>query len=237
MARRPVSNPLALAVLACLWEKPMYPYEITTTLRKRGKDDSIRLNFGSLYSVIKSLEKHGFITEQRAEREGNRPERTVYEITDDGRTEARDWLRQILAVPDREYPTLEAGLSLVALVEPGEAADLLRARVATLDTTIVHRQAVLERTRHAGLPEMLAIEADYHLTLLRAEREWVARLVERLDAGTVGGQDVWSRMHALLAAGRPADEVEGEVLRAIGPDHLAELDEISEAARLEPPGP
>ena len=45
MSKRPVSNPLALAVLACLWERPMYPYEMTTTLRERGKEDSIRLNF------------------------------------------------------------------------------------------------------------------------------------------------------------------------------------------------
>jgi len=216
MVRRPVSNPLALAVLACLWEKPMYPYEITTTLRRRGKDDSIRLNFGSLYSVIKSLEKHGLITEQRAEREGNRPERTVYEITDDGRTEAHEWLRQILAVPEREYPTLEAGLSLVGLLGPAEVADLLRARVATLEAELVHRQAVRDRTREAGLPEMLAIEADFHLALLSAERDWVDHLVARIDAGTLGGQQLWTRMHEMLAAGRPADEVEGEVLREIG---------------------
>ncbi|WP_227994385.1 PadR family transcriptional regulator [Luteimicrobium xylanilyticum] len=230
-----MSNPLALAVLACLWEKPMYPYEITTTLRRRGKDDSIRLNFGSLYSVIKSLEKHGLITEQRAEREGNRPERTVYEITDDGRTEAHEWLRQILAVPEREYPTLEAGLSLVGLLGPAEVADLLRARVATLEAELVHRQAVRDRTREAGLPEMLAIEADFHLALLSAERDWVDHLVARIDAGTLGGQQLWTRMHEMLAAGRPADEVEGEVLREIGAEHLAELDEIANGAPHAPP--
>jgi len=236
MVRRPVSNPLALAVLACLWEKPMYPYEITTTLRQRGKDDSIRLNFGSLYSVIKSLEKHGLIAEQRAEREGNRPERTVYEITDDGRTEAHDWLREILAVPDREYPTLEAGLSLVALLEPAEAADLLRARVATLETTIVQRQTVRERTRDAGLPEIFAVEADYHLALLQAEHDWVEHLVTRLDAGTVGGQDLWTRMHEMLASGRPAEEIQGELLDELGVDNLAALDEIAADAAHAPPG-
>jgi DNA-binding PadR family transcriptional regulator len=236
MVRRPVSNPLALAVLACLWEKPMYPYEITTTLRQRGKDDSIRLNFGSLYSVIKSLQKHGLIVEQRAEREGNRPERTVYEITDDGRTEAHDWLREILAVPEREYLALEAGLSLVALLEPPEAADLLRARAATLDTTIASRRAVLERTRDAGLPEIFAVEADYHLALLEAEREWVGRLVERLDAGTVGGQEMWTRMHALLATGKPADQVQEELLDEIGAANLATLDEIATGVAHAPPG-
>jgi DNA-binding PadR family transcriptional regulator len=214
----------------------MYPYEITTTLRQRGKDDSIRLNFGSLYSVIKSLQKHGLIVEQRAEREGNRPERTVYEITDDGRTEAHDWLREILAVPEREYLALEAGLSLVALLEPPEAADLLRARAATLDTTIASRRAVLERTRDAGLPEIFAVEADYHLALLEAEREWVGRLVERLDAGTVGGQEMWTRMHALLATGKPADQVQEELLDEIGAANLATLDEIATGVAHAPPG-
>ena len=79
MSKRPVANPLALAVLSCLWERPMYPYEMTTNLRERGKEDSIRLNFGSLYAVIKSLEKHGLIVATHTEREGNRPERIVYE--------------------------------------------------------------------------------------------------------------------------------------------------------------
>src|SRR3954468_4265758 len=88
IAKRGVSNPLALAVLACLWERPMYPYEMTTTMRERGKEDSIRLNFGSLYSVIKSLEKNGYIGVAQTEREGNRPERVVYAITETGRREA-----------------------------------------------------------------------------------------------------------------------------------------------------
>ena len=64
MTRRPVSNPLALAVLGCLAERPMHPYEISTTLRSRGKEQSIRLNYGSLYSVVESLQKHRLIVAQ-----------------------------------------------------------------------------------------------------------------------------------------------------------------------------
>jgi len=52
MSKRRVSNLLALAVLACLVERPMHPYEISTTLRTRGKEQSIKLNYGSLYSVV-----------------------------------------------------------------------------------------------------------------------------------------------------------------------------------------
>ena len=51
------ANPLALAVLACLYERPMHPYEVAQTLRSRAKHESIRLNFGSLYGVVEQLEK------------------------------------------------------------------------------------------------------------------------------------------------------------------------------------
>ena len=84
MTRRRVSNPLALAVLSCLAERPMHPYEISTTLRTRGKEKSIRLNYGSLYAVVDSLQKHGLIETKETLREGRRPERTVYDITPAG---------------------------------------------------------------------------------------------------------------------------------------------------------
>jgi DNA-binding PadR family transcriptional regulator len=79
--KRRVSNLLALAVLACVAERPMHPYEISTTLRTRGKEQSIKLNFGSLYSVVDSLLRHGLVQAQGTASEGRRPERTVYAIT------------------------------------------------------------------------------------------------------------------------------------------------------------
>ena len=57
MAARRRNNPLALAVLMCLYERPMHPYEVATTLRQRHKNESVRLNYGSLYAVVGSLEK------------------------------------------------------------------------------------------------------------------------------------------------------------------------------------
>jgi DNA-binding PadR family transcriptional regulator len=89
MARRKVSNPLALAVLSCLAERPMHPYEMSTTMRERGKHESIKLNYGSLYSVVESLQKHGLIAPRETVKDGRRPERTVYEITSAGRLRVR----------------------------------------------------------------------------------------------------------------------------------------------------
>ena len=83
--KRTVPNPLALAVLALLYERPMHPYEMVTTMRERGKHESVKLRYSSLYSVVEALERADLIVPRETERAGRRPERTVYAITEAGR--------------------------------------------------------------------------------------------------------------------------------------------------------
>jgi len=99
MAPNNRSNPLALAVLSCLYERPMHPYEVAQTLRHRAKHESIKLNYGSLYNVVEGLEKRGFIRVTETVREGRRPERTIYEITETGSREFIDWLSALITTP------------------------------------------------------------------------------------------------------------------------------------------
>src|SRR6266480_4573010 len=112
------TNPLALAVLACLSERPMHPYEMAATMRTRGQDQSIRLNYGSLYGVVENLLKRGLVEEQEVVREGRRPERTVYRITDEGRDEVEAWMAELLGRAAKEFPQFEAGLSLMGVLRP-----------------------------------------------------------------------------------------------------------------------
>ena len=74
MATR-IANPLALAVLALLFERPMHPYEMAATLKERHKEESIKLRYGSLYTVIELLLARGYIRAIATSREGKRPER------------------------------------------------------------------------------------------------------------------------------------------------------------------
>jgi DNA-binding PadR family transcriptional regulator len=200
MSKRPVSNPLALAVLSCLWERPMYPYEMTTSMRERGKEDSIRLNFGSLYSVIKSLEKHGLIAVAQTEREGNRPERIVYEITDAGRREADEWLRELIDTPAKEYPAIETGLSLMAMLPPATVAELLEKRLERLDAEIACREAQLTGEA-AAVPELFMVEFHFKTAMLAAERTYLAQLSTRIRSRSIEGFGMWEQLHALLAQG------------------------------------
>ncbi|MDX6428839.1 MAG: hypothetical protein QOE54_1205, partial [Streptosporangiaceae bacterium] len=95
--RRKVANPLALAVLAFLLMEPMHPYELGRRLQETDKDRSFKYNRGSLYMVVKQLRKAGFIIEQETVRDTQRPERTVYALTGEGRQELHDWLCDLVA--------------------------------------------------------------------------------------------------------------------------------------------
>jgi DNA-binding PadR family transcriptional regulator len=54
----------------------MHPYEMAATLRQRHKKDSIKLRYGSLYTLIDLLAARGLISAKTTSRAG-RPQRTV----------------------------------------------------------------------------------------------------------------------------------------------------------------
>jgi DNA-binding PadR family transcriptional regulator len=193
--RRKVGNLLALSLLTLLTERPMYPYEMATLLRERGKDNAIKVNWGSFYTVVQNLEKYGFIEAVEVVREGRQPERTTYQITDTGRAELMDWLRELLSVPEREHNSFEAALGESAVLPPDELIGLLQQRLAALEETNDLIQAELA-TLVTQVPRLFLIESEYYLAQRRAEEEWVRGLLKEFTGGTFPGLEAWRRFHA-----------------------------------------
>jgi DNA-binding PadR family transcriptional regulator len=210
---RATSNPLALAVLACLHEQPMHPYEMASTMRERGKEHSIKLNYGSLYTVVDNLAKHGLIEAVEARREGRRPERTVYQLTEAGRARLNAWMAELLSTPVKEYPQFEAALSLLPVLHPDTVLDLLRLRARALEKQISQERVMLEAASKAGLPRLLLIEAEFHLALRDTELTWVRNLASDLAAGTLEGQDGWRQVFETGQA--PEWEIDAAALDAL----------------------
>jgi DNA-binding PadR family transcriptional regulator len=194
--RRRISNLLALALLNLLMQRPMYPYEMASTLRHRGKDEAIKINWGSLYTVVQNLEKNGFIEAVEVVREGRQPERTTYRITAAGRAELKDWLRELLGEPEREYSRLEAGLGDAGNLPPDEVAALLRQRLGVLDKANEETAASLKLLIESQqVPRLFLVENEYYLAMRKAEAEWVRGLLAEFDDGTFPGLDFWQAMH------------------------------------------
>jgi DNA-binding PadR family transcriptional regulator len=203
MPRRNRTNPLALAVLICLYERPMHPYEVAGTLRQRHKDESVRLNYGSLYAVVSSLERRGLIVAQDTEREGRLPERTIYRLTDAGAVEAHDWLAELLEIPVKEYPALGAALSFLAALSPAEAVSLLEQRAERLELALAQSRASLELAQQHGLPRLLWVEAEFGGELRASELEFVRRLAAEISAGSLDGIEWWRAIHSGAAPAQP----------------------------------
>jgi DNA-binding PadR family transcriptional regulator len=189
-------TPLALAVMTLLMEGPMHPYEMKSKMKERGHDQVIRLKGGSIYDTVERLEEGGFITSQAPSREGRRPERTVYAITESGREEITAWMREMLAQPVNDYPQFAAALAFLAVLDKDEVVRLLRARTAVLESQIARNERVLEDLQKIQrIPRLFLVEAEYGVVVSRAEVEWVRSLIQDIENGTL-----WithEEMHAL----------------------------------------
>jgi len=212
------ANPLALAVLALLFERPMHPYEMAATLKQRHKEESIKLRYGSLYTVIELLLARSLIRATATSREGKRPERTVYALTDAGYDELLDWMRDLIRDPAKEYPQFEAGLCLLAVLPPDEAVALLRDRATHLAGQVAALEAQLAEVAQQDLaalagprelppelrgvkefPPLFTVEAEYRLALLKAEHAFVTELVRRIVEEGWGPVDMWRDVQAAAA--------------------------------------
>jgi DNA-binding PadR family transcriptional regulator len=199
-------SPLWLVVLAQLIEGPMHPYRMQVLIKERGKDLIANVaQRNSIYQAIDGLERAGLIAVRETERDPNRPERTIYEITAEGRRTLTTWLHSMLAVPAREFPDFPAALSFVMMIEPSD----LRALLETRATAIEARIAVLE-TPAPQIPRLFLLESEYMAAVAQAELAWVRGVIADLRSKRLTWSEAWLRkLLAKLSEQQPPPSTEG----------------------------
>ena len=176
---------LALAVMSLLNERPMHPYEMKTLMAERGQGNVIKLKGASLYDTVERLQRLGFIETVETSREGRRPERTVYAITEEGRSELHNWLRDLLGNPVREYPAYAAALAFILGLPKAEAIQMLERRVGQLEAQLAASASILKSIATTGLPEIVVIEEQYLQTMRQAEAKFTRKIISRLEDGSL----------------------------------------------------
>lgn len=196
-------SPLALVVLALLAEIPMHPYRMQQLIKERGKDTVVNVTArNSLHQVIDRLRRAGLVEIHTREQASNRPTRTVYQITDLGRSTGHAWERAMLATPASEFPEFPAALACIPIfLFPGEARDALAQRAETLQTELARRERAAAQA--AALPRLLLLEDEYKRAILSSELDWVRTLVTDLDTSTVQWDQNWVDCQ-MDRAGHPA---------------------------------
>ena len=179
-------TPLTLMVLVLLAEAPMHPYEMQRIMQWRGKDQVVRVQRGSLYPAVERLVKAGLVEASEVEREGRRPERTVYRLTEEGRETAAHWLTEMLRSVRNEFPDFPAALSFLPILSTGEVRANLNVRALALGKQLAAlRSEAADLAERFKLPRLFALEDEYKLAMVEAELAWVRSLLDDIDSGTL----------------------------------------------------
>jgi len=182
--RRKIANTLALAVLGLLQERPMHPYEMASTLRDRHKDSSFKVNSGSLYDTVEALTREGWIEPVATQRDGRRPERTVYTFTPLGHGEFLGWIDELIRTPVPEYPKFIGAVSYLGALGPDRAAEALAERAGHLERRIEETTAALGETVGSGrVPRLFMIEVECALHAWQAELAWTRATIDEIRDG------------------------------------------------------
>lgn len=176
-------TPLGLAVMAVLFERPSHPYDIHRTLRERGKDEVVDFKPAAVYRMVERLVSGGLVEEVGTDREGKRPERTVYRLTEEGAGVVLEWAQGMLARPRNEYGTFAAAVSFLPLLLPDAARGVLEMRATLLDAEIARVRALIESANRSSFPRLFLLEDELRLAAMEAEARWVRGVVDDLASG------------------------------------------------------
>ncbi|WP_141211023.1 PadR family transcriptional regulator [Enemella dayhoffiae] len=175
-------TPLALVTLAIISEQPRHPYDVYATMRQRREEQTVKLSAGTLYHTINRLAECELLAEVGTDREGNRPERTVYRITEAGRTaldnKVRDWLRE----PAQEFPQFPVAIGEIHHLPDDEAAAMLTERIVALDARIETLDLIERFLTDKQVPQRFWLDLDLIRHMTRAERDWCQQTADAITS-------------------------------------------------------
>jgi DNA-binding PadR family transcriptional regulator len=161
----------------------MHGYEMFQTLGERHADSIVKVRPGSLYHVVDRLTEEKLIRHAATTRDGRRPERAIYEITDAGVESLQQRVAQLIATPVHEFPQFAVALAEMDILDDDAAADAVDDRVGALEA----RTAEIMALRDAGVTPAGSLRAfDYLLAMMRAELTWLRSFVGSMRSGRSG---------------------------------------------------
>lgn len=171
----------------------MHPYRMQQLIKERGKDEVINVRQRtSIYQTIERLLREDLISVRGTLSEGGRPDRTVYELTEQGNEVSKEWLREMLAVRSKEYPDFPAAVSFLTLLTPEDVQRQLIRREEALQEAIQHMDSQLLKYKES-IPRLFMLEVEHSRAVLRAELEWLSAVIVDFRKGELFWNEEWIR--------------------------------------------
>lgn len=173
-ASRPADE-RTLLLLGLLHAQDHYGYELHDFI-ENNLHSVTDLKRATAYQLLTRLERYGDV-HSRTEQHGQRPTRTVYALTTQGRAYFQQLLRQYLKQADLPRPPGNIALLFLEHLSPAELLPSLRAHRAALEAQV--------NTYRDMPPHPHAIGAGLAIArtsaLLQADLEWFTQAIRQLE--------------------------------------------------------
>jgi DNA-binding PadR family transcriptional regulator len=162
-----------LLLLGMLRNSEMHGYQINEMIEMH-LGTSVQLTKPTAYRLLIQMAEDGWIL-FREEQEGNRPQRRVYSITQEGEIEFQKILRKCLA--NYEVPEFSSNVCLayLDLVPVDEALQLLSRRRKMIEESF---EALSGGDMHHGSFQLVIENQVHHL---KAELEWLDKVLDSMN--------------------------------------------------------
>lgn len=131
----------------------------------------------TVYYTLEKLEKDGCISHEMA-REGKRPERRVYRLTEEGKERFFALLREHLSSYERTYYADDIGVVFMDQLSDDEARQLLTEKRQRIQVTLDELHQHPEPDKHASSLRYLVQHSQAHI---KADLAWIDGILGELD--------------------------------------------------------
>ncbi|MFC5649414.1 PadR family transcriptional regulator [Paenibacillus solisilvae] len=184
---------MKLMILGLLMERERHPYDIRQTIKMRNWNESFKLRDGSLYYAVDQLREDELIeaSEVVAVPGDNRPDKTIYRITDKGKSAFLDLLyAQLSQISYPQHPLFQA-LPFIRHSDPEKVEDLILKQLAACEQRIERMKMVLE-IKETYLPKGSAMMIRGFIQFGETEKLWLTSLLDEAQAGTLFNGSIWT---------------------------------------------
>lgn len=170
-----------LVLLGLLHERPLYGYEIKQIIEEH-MGDWTSIAFGSIYFALDKLSEEKFVEKVATEQAGNRPSRSIYQITPEGETEFMRLLREGWQRLEREFYDIDICLFFLDRLSLAEVKQYLQARLFHLENSLNYlKQHEAEQMDNPHIPPQARAIFNHSRVHLQSEYEWTRDLIKSFD--------------------------------------------------------
>jgi len=169
-----------LTILGLVAEQPRHGYELEKVIERRGIRQWTDIGFSSIYYLLSKLEKRGLVI--GATPEGGPKSRRVFEVTAEGRRAVAEQALALVAKAQPVHHPVLVGLANLPLLPEGQYAAAIRERLIRVQGRIDGVRAAQQAQEPLPLPAREVF--SYSLSLLEAERAWLASRAHQVSDGS-----------------------------------------------------